>query len=57
LRLGTLAFLFAPLSVALAIGQPASIVPETIERSEQYRVDAIAVLTELENEPGIRIPC
>jgi hypothetical protein len=57
LRLGTLAFLFAPLSVVLAIGQPASIVPETVERSEQYRVDAIAVLTEFENEPGIRIPC
>jgi dienelactone hydrolase len=30
LRVGTLAFLFAPLSVALAIGQPASVVPETV---------------------------
>jgi carboxymethylenebutenolidase len=30
LRVGPLAFLFAPLSVALAIGQPASIVPETV---------------------------
>jgi carboxymethylenebutenolidase len=30
LRVGTLAFLFAPLSVALAIGQPASIIPETV---------------------------
>ena len=30
MRVGTLAFLFAPLSVALAIGQPASIVPETV---------------------------
>jgi carboxymethylenebutenolidase len=30
LRVGRLAFLIAPLSVALAIGQPASIVPETV---------------------------
>jgi dienelactone hydrolase len=30
LRVRTLAFLFAPLSVALAIGQPTSIVPETV---------------------------
>ena len=30
MRVGTLAFLFALLSVALAIGQPASIVPETV---------------------------
>ena len=30
MRVGTLAFLFAPLSVALGIGQPASIVPETV---------------------------
>ena len=30
MRLGTLAFLFAPLSVALAVGQPVSIVPETL---------------------------
>jgi len=30
LRVGTLAFLFAPLSVALAIGQSASIVPEIV---------------------------
>ena len=30
MRVGTLAFLFAPLSVALAIGQPASVVPETV---------------------------
>lgn len=30
MRFGTLAFLFALLSVALAIGQPASIVPETV---------------------------
>ena len=30
MRVGTLAFLFAPLSVALAIGQPASIIPETV---------------------------
>ena len=30
MRVGTLAFLLAPLSVALAIGQPASIVPETV---------------------------
>jgi carboxymethylenebutenolidase len=30
LRVGTLAFIFAPLSVALAIGQAASIVPEAV---------------------------
>ena len=30
MRVGTLAFLFAPLSVTLAIGQPASVVPETV---------------------------
>ena len=30
MRVGTLAFLFAPLSVAFAVGQPASIVPETV---------------------------
>ena len=30
MRVRTLVFLFAPLSVALAIGQPASIVPETV---------------------------
>ena len=30
MRVGTLAFLFSPLSVALAIGQPTSIVPETV---------------------------